>query len=194
MLKRIIIRGDALVLVDVQKDFMPPSGNLAVPNAKEIITRLNRYISLFQEKSLPIFATRDWHPPGHCSFKKQGGLWPVHCVAETEGAEFASELLLPDTTFIISKGTGVNDDGYSGFQNTRLHEYLRMQDIENIYVGGVATEYCVFHTVKDALKLGYKILLLDDAIRGVDIYKAEKKKEEMIRLGATRITLEMIES
>lgn len=194
MHKKILTQDDALILIDIQKDFLPPTGSLAIPNATEIIPVVNLYIALFEAKGLPIFATRDWHPPDHNSFTIHGGIWPDHCIAETEGAAFANELLLPDTAIIISKGIGVHEEGYSGFDNTELNELLRKQNVKNLYVGGIATEVCVFHTVKEGLKLGYNIFLLEDAIKGVDATEAELKKEEMIKLGADNINLEVLES
>jgi nicotinamidase/pyrazinamidase len=90
----ILKKGDALVIVDVQNDFLP-GGSLAVEGGENIIAPLNRYIQAAQGKGLPIFATRDWHPPSHCSFKEQGGIWPPHCIANSEGAQFPSELNSP---------------------------------------------------------------------------------------------------
>jgi nicotinamidase/pyrazinamidase len=190
--KVIPAHGSALVAVDVQNDFLPHKGTLPVPDAWKIIPLLNSYIALFHKKGLPIFATRDWHPPDHCSFIDHGGLWPAHCIAETEGASFASELSLPDSTIVISKGVSSYDESYSGFQDTSLNERLMNLRISALFIGGLATEYCVFHTVKDALQLGYAVLLLEDCIKGVDTSVAEQKKEEMVRLGAKKIVLEML--
>jgi nicotinamidase/pyrazinamidase len=188
----LLAQGDALVIVDVQKDFLPDRGRLAVPDATKIIPVLNRYIALFHNKGLPIFATRDWHPPDHCSFINQGGIWPEHCIAETQGASFAQELLLPDSTVVISTGVSPIQEGYSGFQDTSLNELLISCRIRTLFIGGLATEYCVFHTVKDALHLGYAVFLLEDCIKGVDTSVAKQKIEEMIRLGAKKVVLEML--
>ena len=187
--------GDALIIVDVQKDFLP-GGNLAVPRGDEIIPVLNGYIAAFQSKGLPVFATRDWHPPKHCSFKEQGGPWPPHCIANSDGARFASDILLPPSTVIISKDTEIDADTYSGFQGTELDKKLRSQGIKRLFLGGLATDYCVLNTVKDALKLGYSVKLLGDAVRAVNVQKYDGRKafEEMSRLGAQPITIEMIGS
>src|SRR6266581_2086424 len=110
---------DALVIVDVQNDFLP-GGALAVPRGDEIIPLLNRYIAGFEREHLPIFATRDWHPANHCSFQTQSGTWPVHCVMETHGAQFPSSLRLPPSAVIISKGSAREQEAYSGFEGTAL--------------------------------------------------------------------------
>ena len=185
--------GDGLVIVDVQNDFLP-GGSLAVQGGNKIIAPLNGYVKAAQAKGLPIFATRDWHPPNHCSFKEQGGPWPPHCVANSEGAQFSSDLNLPGSTIVISKGTEVEEDAYSGFEGTDLHERLSSEGISRVLVGGLATEYCVLNTVKDALKQGYQVLLLQDAIEAVNVQPkdGEKAMDEMTSLGAIPITLEMI--
>ena len=186
-------KGDALLIVDVQNDFLP-GGSLAVHGGDNIIAPFNRYIEAVQEKDLPIFATRDWHPPDHCSFKKQGGPWPPHCIVDSRGAEFSSELSLPPSAVVISKGIEVEKDAYSGFEGTDLDERLRSAGINRLLIGGLATDYCVLNTVKDAVKQGYEVLLLQDAIAAVNVQPedGEKAIEEMTSLGATPITLEMI--
>lgn len=186
-------KGDALVIVDVQNDFLP-GGSLAVQGGEKIIAPLNRYIEAAQAKGLPIFATRDWHPPSHCSFKEQGGIWPPHCVANSEGAQFSSELNSPRSTPVISKGTELEKDAYSGFEGTDLDERLRSAGISRVLIGGLATDYCVLNTVKDAIKQGYDVLLLQDAIEAVNVQPkdGEKAIDEMTSLGAIAITLEMI--
>jgi len=186
-------KGDALVIVDVQNDFLP-GGSLAVQGGEKIIAPVNRYIEAAQAKGLPIFATRDWHPPSHCSFKEQGGIWPPHCVANSEGAQFSSELNSPRSTLVISKGTELEKDAYSGFEGTDLDERLRSAGISRVLIGGLATDYCVLNTVKDAIKQGYDVLLLQDAIEAVNVQPkdGEKAIDEMTSLGAIAITLEMI--
>ena len=186
-------KGDALLIVDVQNDFLP-GGSLAVKGGDNIIAPFNRYIEAAQEKGLPIFATRDWHPPNHCSFKKQGGPWPPHCIVDSKGAEFSAELSLPPSAAVISKGIEVKKDAYSGFEGTDLDERLRSAGINRVLIGGLATDYCVLNTVKDAVKHGYEVLLLQDAIAAVNVQPedGEKAIEEMTSLGASPITLEMI--
>ena len=184
-------QGDALVVVDLQRDFLP-GGALAVPRGDEVVPVMNKYIRLFQEKGLPIIATRDWHPPDHCSFKDQGGPWPPHCVRGTPGAQFAPGLELPQDVIIISKATSRDQEAYSGFQGTDLDERLRELGVKRLFIGGLATDYCVLATVKDALKLGYGVCLLLDAVRAVDVTPGDGKRaiEEMKALGAVPITLE----
>jgi len=183
--------GDALLIVDVQNDFLP-GGSLAVPRGDEVVVVLNRYLRAFQ--NLPVYATRDWHPERHCSFRAQGGLWPPHCVAGTRGAEFAAALQLPPSAAIISKATTAEQDAYSGFQGTDLDAQLRAAHIRRLFIGGLATDYCVLNTVRDALKLGYEVLLLIDAIRAVDVQPGDglHAEQEMVSLGAQRISVEGI--
>lgn len=185
--------GDALLIVDVQNDFLP-GGSLAVPHGDEVVPVLNRYLNIFFEYNLPVYATRDWHPEHHCSFREQGGPWPPHCVAHTEGAHFAAALQLPPEAVIISKATTTEQDAYSGFQGTDLHGRLHAASIHRLFIGGLATDYCVLNTVRDALKLGYKVLLLGDAIRAVDVHPSDglRAEQEMTKLGAQRINVNEI--
>lgn len=182
--------GDALIIVDVQNDFLP-GGALAVPQGDRVIEPLNRAAALFEAKGLPVFATRDWHPENHCSFKPQGGPWPPHCVAGTRGAEFAPSLRLPAATVVISKATTAERDAYSGFQGTELGNELKRRGVKRVVVGGLATDYCVLNTVKDALAQGLQVLLLTDAIRAVDVKPGdgEAAQAEMERRGAVPITV-----
>ena len=177
--------GDALVLVDVQNDFLP-GGALAVPRGDEVIEPLNRCLAEALARGLPLFATRDWHPAEHCSFRASGGPWPPHCVQGTAGADFAAGLRLPPTTVVISKGAARDRDAYSGFEGTDLDERLRAAGVRRVVVGGLATDYCVVQTVKDALARGYAVVLLTDAIRAVDVAPEDGRRaeEEMLRLGA----------
>jgi len=183
-----ISAGDALLVVDVQNDFLP-GGSLAVPSGDAVVPVLNRYVELFRKAGRPIVASRDWHPPGHCSFKDQGGPWPAHCVIDSDGAKFAPSLQLPPSTAIISKGARRDADAYSGFQGTDLHERLKAAGVRRLFIGGLATDYCVQQTVKDALGRGYQVVLLQDAIRAVNLEPEDGRKaeEEMIRLGAVPV-------
>ncbi len=185
--------GDALIVVDVQNDFLP-GGSLAVPLGDEVIPVLNNYIAAFHARKLPIFATRDWHSPDHCSFLQQGGPWPPHCVADTPGAAFAAALELPADARIISKATTWMKDAYSGFEGTGLNELLHNAGIRRVFVGGLATDYCVLNTVRDALLHNYPTFLLEDAVRAVDVQAGDgvRALEEMVRLGAAPIQFEAI--
>jgi nicotinamidase/pyrazinamidase len=185
--------GDALLIVDVQNDFLP-GGSLAVPHGDEVVVALNRYLKVFHMQNLPVYATRDWHPAQHCSFLAQGGPWPPHCVANTDGAAIAAELQLPSDAVVISKAATVEQDAYSGFQDTDLHRRLHAARIRRLFVGGLATDYCVLNTVRDALKLGYEVFLLADAIRAVDVQPGDgaRAEKEMLSLGAQRIKSEEV--
>jgi nicotinamidase/pyrazinamidase len=183
-------RQDALVVVDVQNDFCP-GGALAVADGDQVITALNRYIDLFTKADLPIFATRDWHPPRTAHFNTDGGPWPPHCVRGTQGAAFHPDLVLGKNVRILSKGTDAQADAYSGFQavsseGLALSVLLRRQGVGRILVGGLATDYCVKHTVLDGLKEGFKVVLLTDCIRGVNLKPGDSARaiEEMTQAGA----------
>lgn len=180
--------GDALLLVDVQRDFMP-GGALGVTDGDAIIPVLNRWIGLFQDAGLPIYATRDWHPSNHCSFEPQGGIWPPHCIANTPGAEFDHRLNLPPSAQVISKATAVDRDAYSGFQGTELRQRLGEEGIARVFVAGLATDYCVLQTVLDALNAGFKVIVLRDGIRAVNVKPGDDEAalEEMRNKGA-RVT------
>ncbi len=185
---------DALIVVDMQRDFMP-GGALPVQEGDKIIPRLNQYIRLFFEKGLPVFFTRDWHPPDHISFKDQGGVWPPHCVQDTEGAKFHPDLYIPpDNRFIISKGTSRDFDAYSGFQGTMLDQLLKERGTKRVFVGGVATDYCVKNTVLGAINLGYEAFLLLDGIKGVDVKQGDSQRaiEDMLGAGAVGVEYEEV--
>jgi len=177
--------GDVLLVVDVQHDFLP-GGALGVKRGDEIIPVLNRCIALFTAKTLPVFASRDWHPPDHCSFREQGGPWPVHCVQNTHGAEFSPDLRLPAGTGIINKAGARDSEAYSVFSGTDLDTRLRRAGVRRIFIGGLATDYCVLNTAKDAHALGYDYFVLTDAVRAVDVIPGDGDRalEEMRRLGA----------
>jgi nicotinamidase/pyrazinamidase len=185
--------GDALVVVDVQNDFLP-GGNLAVAHGDTVVPALNRYLDVFHAHGLPIYATRDWHPPGHCSFQAQGGPWPPHCIADTPGAAFAEQLRLPPETVVISKAEEVDKDAYSGFEGTDLDARLKRAGARRLFIGGLATDVCVLNTVRDARKLGYDVFLLTDGARAVNVNPDDGRKaeEEMRRLGAEPIAYELI--
>jgi nicotinamidase/pyrazinamidase len=176
---------DALIIVDVQRDFLP-GGALAVPSGDAVIPVLNRYIDVFGQKGLPIFATRDWHPAGHCSFREQGGPWPPHCVAGTRGAEFPSTLQLTLATETVSKGVIPHAQGYSGFELTGLAWRLRSLGRKRLFVGGLATDYCVRATVLDALREGFEVVVLQDGVRSVDVQAGDgvRALEEVRAQGA----------
>jgi nicotinamidase/pyrazinamidase len=162
----------ALLVVDLQNDFLP-GGALPVPEGDSIIPRLNEVISAFALAGLPIFFTRDWHPPNHCSFRAQGGVWPPHCVQGTQGAELSERLDRPAGSVVISKGDRPDKEAYSGFQGTDLAARLRRLGVREVYVGGLATEYCVKTTAEDALREGFAVRLMLDCVRGLEVHHGD---------------------
>ena len=185
----VLDRHDALLIVDVQRDFLP-GGALAVPDGDAVVPVLNRYLELARARGLPVIASRDWHPPDHCSVRARGGPWPVHCVAGTAGAAFAPGLELPREAEIVSKATGADADAYSAFEGTGLGQRLRERGVQRLLIGGLATDYCVLNTVRDALKAGFRVLLLEDAMRAVDVKPGDggRAARSMRDAGAAPVT------
>lgn len=177
--------GDALLVVDVQRDFLP-GGALGVPEGDAVIAPLNAHLDRARRTGAPVFASRDWHPADHCSFRAQGGPWPPHCVAGTPGAEISSELRLPPQTRVIDKATRSDRDAYSAFQDTGLARLLKSQGVKRLVVGGLATDYCVLRSVLDALAEGFEVVVLENAIRAVNVEPGDgdKAKDQMRRAGA----------
>jgi len=157
----------ALLVVDVQRDFCP-GGAVAVKGGDEVVPKLNKVIEAFAAGSLPVFFSRDWHPPNHISFKANGGIWPPHCVKGTLGAGFHPKLEIPQEAVVVSKGTIAGSEAYSAFQGTDLEKRLRTIGVEEIFVGGIATDYCVKESVLDALTVGLRVNVIEDGVRGVD--------------------------
>ena len=183
----------ALIVVDVQNDFCP-GGALAVAEGDRVVAPLNRYIERFADAGLPIFATRDWHPEKTIHFKAYGGLWPAHCIQGSKGAEFRADLALPEDAVIVSAGTASDEEGYSGFDGVDssgvgLMELLLRPNVTRVYVGGLATDYCVKQTVLDGLKRGFSVTLLEDAVRGVELTPGDSQRaiQEMLQAGADAI-------
>jgi len=157
----------ALLVTDIQNDFCP-GGALAVPGGDAILPIVNRYIESFDRLGCTVVASRDWHPPGHSSFKEQGGPWPVHCVQGSWGGQFHPCLTLPPGALVMSKATDPKREAYSAFEGTPLEERLREGGIDTLYIIGMATDYCVKNTVLDARRLGFRVVVLEDAICGID--------------------------
>lgn len=188
----------ALLIVDLQKDFCP-GGSLAVSGGDQIIPFINSYIRLFRKYALPIFATRDWHPPRTGHFRKFGGTWPVHCVQNTEGARFHSGVELPPDVTVLSKGMDPEKDDYSSFgatdrDGTPFSRIVHREGIAKIYIGGLTTDYCVRETAMDALRAGVAVTVLEDAIRGVDLSPGDSERalKQMISAGAETTTIEKL--
>jgi len=189
---RALAPDDALVVVDMQNDFV--TGTLAVPGGAEVIEPLNRAIALFAAHELPVFATRDWHPPNHCSFSAQGGPWPVHCVVGTAGADYVPALRLTQNAIPVFKATRPEADAYSAFAGTSLAAELRKRNVRRLVVGGLATDYCVINTVRDAIAEGFNVVVLADAVRAVNVHDDDgaRAEAEIRRLGARFATVDEI--
>ena len=180
----------ALLIVDVQIDFCP-GGSLAVPDGDTILPVINRYIGLFRKNGLPIIASRDWHPLVTGHFRQFGGLWPPHCVQGSEGARFHPLLKLPTDAAVVSKGMDPEKDDYSALQavteqGTPLPDLLDELGTERLYIGGLATDYCVRESALEGLKQGFSVTVLKDAVKGVDLKPGDSARalKELVKAGA----------
>ena len=188
----------ALVIVDVQNDFCP-GGSLAVAGGDRVAAPLARLAARCAAAGLPVFASRDWHPPDTAHFQNAGGPWLVHCVRDTPGAELHPDLVLPPEAVILSKGVDPQADGYSAFEardeaGRDLVELLRAAGVDHLLVGGLATDYCVRATVLAALARGLRVSLLTDAVAGVNVQPgdADRAIEEMVAAGAQLTTTDQV--
>jgi nicotinamidase/pyrazinamidase len=163
----------ALIIVDFQNDFTP-GGALAVPEGDTIAAKINA-LTASGDYDL-VVATRDWHPADHGSFAAQGGPWPVHCVADTEGAQLHPGLDRSRIDVIVDKGQAVDTDGYSGFEATDLEQILRDRGITQVTVVGLATDYCVKNTALDALRAGLEVTVDGTATRGVEVEPGDSER------------------
>ena len=189
---------DALVIVDVQNDFCP-GGALAVNEGDRVVPVLNRYAERFAGRGAPVFATRDWHPSRTVHFKEFGGAWPPHCVQGTAGAEFHRQLALPRGTEVVSKGMDPDADAYSAFEaqtpdGMPFPDALSTRGVRRLFVGGLATDYCVKATTLDAIARGFDVVVLEDAVRAVDVVAGDGDRalDEMRRAGATLARLDRV--
>jgi nicotinamidase/pyrazinamidase len=192
------ILGKALLVVDVQNDFCP-GGALGICGGDRIIPFLNRYIKFFEMENLPIFVTRDWHPQVTSHFAQFGGLWPEHCIEGSYGAQFHAKLELPKDAQVISKGMDPEEDSYSAFHAADssgfvLANLLKNLGVTQIYIGGLATDYCVKYSALDALKNGFEVSILTDAIAGVDLKPEDSVAalQEMVSRGAKKTSLQSL--
>lgn len=177
---------DALLIVDVQRDFCP-GGALAVPDGDAVVPVLNQWIDAARDAGAAVFASRDWHPPDHVSFQEKGGPWPSHCVAETPGASFHPDLALPESATVIDKGTDAGHEAYSAFEGTELAAQLRAASIERLWVGGLALDYCVRASVLDARRIaGLPVHLILSATRAVEVQPGDGSRslDDMRAAGA----------
>jgi len=159
--------GDALLVVDVQNDFLP-GGALGIAGGDAVLAPLNRLLGAWRVRGLPVYLTRDWHPPGHCSFVERGGPWPAHCVAGTAGAGFSPRLERAAGDVVVSKATRPDRDAYSALDGTPLADELRRTGVHRIFVVGLATDYCVRATGLDARADGIEVVVLRDAVCAVN--------------------------
>ncbi len=185
---------DALIVVDVQRDFCP-GGSLPVPGGDEVIPVINRIIPFFGRWVY----TRDWHPANHISFSDspeyRDGSWPPHCVQNTPGADWCATLDMPMNAILVSKGDDPGREAYSAFQVDRfdLAQFLRLRRVERLFITGLATEYCVRQTILDALAAGFTVYLLEDAVRGISPEGAASALREMREAGAIVISSDQLE-
>jgi nicotinamidase/pyrazinamidase len=184
----------ALLVVDVQNDFCT-DGALAVPGSEQVVAAINRHINAAIARGWPVYASRDWHPPTTTHFKPYGGQWPVHCVQDSPGARFHPDLQLPDDTVVVTKGHQADEPGYSAFDGhtsdgSTLLADLRRRDVSRLYIGGLATDYCVRASALDALRAGLGVTLLGDAVAGVDLTPGDSSRalDEMREHGAETAT------
>ncbi len=161
-------KGDALVIVDVQNDFCP-GGTLPVPGGDQIVPELNRWLEAARHGGAGVYASRDWHPPGHGSFRSRGGIWPEHCVQGTYGSELRADLRLPETAVIVDKGDRPERNAYSAFDETELTEQLRSAGVQRLWIGGLALDYCVLATALDGVREGFEVHLISAATRAVEV-------------------------
>ncbi len=176
---------DALIIVDYQNDFARPDGALSVPAGEEVAARINE-LAASGDYEL-VVATRDWHPPDHGSFTEQGGIWPVHCVQGTGGAELHPALDTGPIDTIVDKGQDPGTEGYSAFDATSLAETLRARGVDRVTVVGLATDYCVKNTALDALREGFAVTVDRAGVRGVDVKPGDSERalDELAAAGAT---------
>ncbi|HEV7682433.1 MAG TPA: nicotinamidase [Pyrinomonadaceae bacterium] len=177
----------ALIVVDVQNDFCP-GGALAVAEGARVVAPLNALIEEFLERGEPVFKSRDWHPEKTHHFRAYGGIWPVHCVQNTKGAEFHPDLIDDMHIRVVSKGLG-DTDCYSAFDETDLALQLHRLGVEEVWVGGLTTDYCVKSTVLDALKEGFRVKAVENAMRAVEVNlgDGERAIAEMKAAGAVMV-------
>ncbi len=179
--------GDVLMVVDVQHDFLE-GGALGIAQGSIVIAPLNRALDVFSARGLPVIATRDWHPADHCSFHEYGGPWPPHCIQGTRGAAFHPSLRLPADTIIVSKGTDPAREAYSGFEGTNLAAILRRLGCRRLWIGGLATDYCVRASGRDALAAGLEVLVIEDGVCAVDATPGDGARAlDELRQGGARM-------
>jgi nicotinamidase/pyrazinamidase len=182
-IESLLAAGDVLLLIDVQNDFCP-GGALPIADGDAVVPVLNRWIAAAVAKGIPVYASRDWHPLRHISFVESGGLWPPHCLQDSDGARLHPALELPASTVLITKGVRFDQDQNSAFDETGLAEQLHRDGIKRLWVGGLAEDVCVRATVLDGLLAGFEVVLIEDATRPVTPEGGEQARREMRAAGA----------
>ena len=179
--------GDGLLVVDVQNDFCP-GGALAIPHGDQVVPVLNTWLAAAGARDLPVYASRDWHPRRHPSFRDQGGEWPPHCLQDTDGAAFHFGLQLPADTVVVTKGVRFDKDQYSAFHETGLLAQLQRDGVRRLFVGGLAQDVCVRDTVLAAREAGLDVVLLQTATRPVDADEGRRALDDMGNAGAVMVS------
>ena len=173
----------ALIVVDLQRDFCP-GGALPVKDGDKIVQPINALVDCFEAVRFPIVFTRDWHPKNHCSFRSQGGVWPAHAVRNTPGARFQPGLRVPKNATIISKAEAKDFEAYSGFEGTDLKTRLKKMGVRDLYITGLATDYCVKNTTIDAVKGGFRVFVVTDCVKGVNLRRTDSATAFRSMVGA----------
>jgi nicotinamidase/pyrazinamidase len=181
--EEILQKGDALLVVDVQKDFCP-GGALPIEGGDQVVPVLNRWIAVAVQKGIPIYLSRDWHPLRHPSFQRHGGPWPPHCLQDSDGARFHPDLLAPEDAIVVTKGVRFDQDQNSAFDQTGLAVQLRKDGVRRLIVGGLAEDVCVLATVLDGLREGFEVILILDGTRPVTPDGGEQARKKMKEAGA----------
>lgn len=183
--EELLQQGDGFLVVDVQRDFCP-GGALPIPAGDAVVPVVNNWISDALRKGVPVYYSRDWHPEGHPSFKKNGGDWPEHCVQNTSGAEFHDDLLIAPKPVIISKGVRFDRDQLSVFNQTGFAEKLRIDGVERLWVAGLALDVCVLETALDGVRAGFAIHVVLDGCRAVT---AEGRQKALVAMRSAGVHL-----
>lgn len=174
--------GDAFIIVDVQNDFCP-GGSLAIDDGHQIVPVINKWIAACEAVGVIVFASRDWHPSNHVSFRNAGGPWPAHCIQNSSGADFHPDLRLPPGAVILSKGTQADQDSYSAFGGTGLTDMLRNRGISRVWIAGLALDVCVRATAMDARAQGFEVHILSDAAKALSPESGQQAIAELASAG-----------
>ena len=176
-------KGDGLLIVDVQNDFCP-GGALQITDGDAVVPVLNQWTEAAARAGVPVYASRDWHPLRHLSFREAGGPWPPHCLQDSAGAAFHPVLRLPADVVKIAKGVRFDKDQNSAFDDTGLARRLNLDGIRRLWVGGLAADVCVLATVLDARKAGFNVTVIAAATRPITPMRGREANAAMRKAGA----------